>query len=206
MRKDQYIIKNSYRKPIIPTKLVRSRAFLILPESYTIDSKDNIQAEGCSLCRFDICQAILCCYSKLKQDGWGNFEDDTYFLMEDFDKVATLALSNYPILEKVMEYKIDGKQNIEIQRLIEEQFHKKHSLEYISYLWRQKIPQLIADKASELLLNWHYLVVEKGTYKTCSRCGQTKLAHSRYFSKNKTSKDGWYSICKRCRSKGGKEE
>jgi hypothetical protein len=41
---------------------------------------------------------------------------------------------------------------------------------------------------------------EKGAYKKCSRCGQIKLANNKYFSKNKTSKDGFYSICKACRN------
>jgi hypothetical protein len=41
---------------------------------------------------------------------------------------------------------------------------------------------------------------EKGTYKHCNRCGQIKLANNKYFSINKTSKDGWYSICKECRN------
>jgi hypothetical protein len=86
------------------------------------------------------------------------------------------------------------------------EFGKKHSLEYISSLWRNKIPQLIAEKAAEFLLDWHYLQVEKGKYKKCNRCGQIKLAHSKYFSKNKTSKDGWYSICKNCRSKKGAKQ
>ena len=48
--------------------------------------------------------------------------------------------------------------------------------------------------------DWYYLNVEKGKYKRCSRCGRIKLAHNKYFSKNKTSKDGWYSICKECRN------
>ena len=47
---------------------------------------------------------------------------------------------------------------------------------------------------------YNHLDVEKGKYKKCSRCGQIKLAHNKYFSKNKTSKDGFYSICKCCRS------
>ena len=205
MRKDQYLIKNAYRKPVIPNKLVRSQAPFILEESYEIDESGNVQGYGCSLCRTDICQIILCNYSKLKQDGWGKFESDLYFLMEDFDAIATEALADYPVLETIVTAKIDGKSNLEIQRLIEEEFGKKHSLEYISSLWRNKIPQMIAEKASERLLDWHYLEVEKGKYKKCSRCGQIKLAHHKYFSKNKTSKDGWYSICKCCRSKKGKE-
>jgi hypothetical protein len=67
-------------------------------------------------------------------------------------------------------------------------------------LWRNKIPKLIAARAEDEFLDWWYLEVEKGQYKKCNRCGQIKLAHNKYFSKNKTSRDGWYSICKKCRS------
>ena len=77
-----------------------------------------------------------------------------------------------------------------------DEFGITHSLEYISSLWRKKIPNLIASVAEDDILDWHYLNVEKGKYKRCSRCGQIKLAHNKYFSKNKTSKDGFYSICK----------
>lgn len=204
MRKDQYLIKAAYKKPVVPTKLVRSRPQIKLEEDYSIEPEEgNVIPQGFSLCSPEVCQAILCNYSKLKQNSWGDFEGDIYFLMEDFDNVASMALAGEPILEKIVECKVDGRQNADIQIILEEEFGKKHSLEYISSLWRNKIPQLIADKASELLLDWHYLQVEKGKYKKCNRCGQIKLAHGKYFSKNKTSKDGWYSICKSCRSKKG---
>jgi len=67
-------------------------------------------------------------------------------------------------------------------------------------LWRKKIPRLVAEQAELDYLNWYYTYVEKGKYKRCSRCGQWKLAHNKYFSKNKTSKDSFYSICKECRN------
>ena len=76
-----------------------------------------------------------------------------------------------------------------------------HTPEYISALWRNKIPKMIADAATDQWLDTYFLNEEKGKYKKCSRCGQIKLAHNRYFSKNKTSKDGLYSICKQCRNK-----
>jgi hypothetical protein len=70
----------------------------------------------------------------------------------------------------------------------------------LSSLWRNKIPKLIASQAEDELLDWWYLTQEKGKYKKCTRCGQIKLAHNKYFSKNKTSKDKFYSICKNCRN------
>ena len=45
------------------------------------------------------------------------------------------------------------------------------------------------------------VTIEPKKFKKCSRCGQMKPAHNRFFSKNSTSKDGWYSICKCCRNK-----
>ena len=64
------------------------------------------------------------------------------------------------------------------------EFGIKHSLEYISSLWRKKIPKLIASQAEDEYLYWYYLNIEKGKYKKCSRCGQVKLAHNKYFVKN----------------------
>ena len=88
---------------------------------------------------------------------------------------------------------------------MQEEFGIKHSIEYISSLWCNKIPKLIASAAEDQWLNWYYLNKEKGKYKKCSHCGQIKLAHNKYFSKNKTSRDGFYSICKECRNKKNRE-
>jgi hypothetical protein len=120
--------------------------------------------------------------------------------MHDFDECLQQALANEPLYRKIVEYKTDGYQNIEIQDMLEQDFGIRHSLEYISSLWRHKIPRLIASQAEDNYLDWYYLNIEKGTYKRCSRCGAIKLAHNKYFSKNKTSKDGFYSICKECRN------
>lgn len=85
-------------------------------------------------------------------------------------------------------------------------FHKKYSIEYLSQIWTKKIPVLIADEAKRQWLDWYYLERAKGTYKRCSRCHEIKLAHPFYFHKNKTSKDGFYSICKECRANSAKEK
>lgn len=201
MRKDQYVIKNAYRRPITFNKLTRSRSYIKLEDrTCRFDEKGYPIPEGVSLLSPQICSAILCNYSRLKQDSSDQLEGDLYYLMESFDHIADIALKNYPLYERLVECKVDGLQNIQIQEILQVEFGIKHSLEYISSLWRNKIPKLIASAAEDEWLDWYYLEQEKGQYKRCSKCGQIKLAHSKYFSKNKTSKDGYYSICKACRN------
>lgn len=206
MRKDQYVMKNAYRRPIVPTKLTRSKSYIPLDDKTFIFDDDGFPIpDGISLLRPEICSAVLRNYSRLKQDSWGEYDKDLWYLMEDFDKLCDKALANYPLYDRIVEYKIDGLQNIDIQEKIQMEFGIKHSLEYISSLWRNKIPKLIASTAEDEYLDNYYLNVEKGKYKKCSRCGKIKLAHNKYFSKNKTSKDGFYSICKSCRNSKAKK-
>lgn len=201
LRKDQYVIKNAYRRPIVFTQAVRSsRNYIPLDGTVTMGADGLPIATGVTLLDPKVCSAILCNYSRLKQDSWDNFESDTWYLIYDFEKVCDKALENYPLYMKIVEYKIDGMQNIDIQEAIQQEFGIKHSVEYISSLWRKKIPQLIASAAEDEFLDWYFMKEEKGTYKHCNRCGQIKLANNKYFSINKTSKDGWYSICKECRN------
>ena len=207
-RKDQYAIKSSWRNPIQVRKLTKSRAIANLSETISLNEEGYVEAEGVSLMNPVAVQTILCNYSKLKQDSFDDFEGELWYLMVDFDNIADEALRPYPLYERLVELKIDGKQNLEIQNTLQLEFGIKHSLEYISSLWRNKIPKVIASCAEDHYLDWYYTFKEKGKYKRCSRCGEIKLAHNKYFSKNKTSKDGFYSICKTCRNrkKKGSEE
>ena len=205
LRKDQYVLKDAYRKPIIPKAITRSRHFMPLESNFSFDDEGFVVPEGVSLCDPKVISAILCNYSILKQDCWGEFEKDLWYLMWEFDEIADAALKDYPLYDRICEYKVDGMQNIDIQEKIQEEFGIKHSVEYISSLWRNKIPKLIASEAEDRLLNWYFLNEMKGRYKRCSRCGEIKLAHNKYFSKNKTSRDGFYSICKNCRNSKDKK-
>ena len=206
LRKDQYIIKNAYRRPITFTQAINSsKNYIALDGEININKEGRVESKGVTLVDPAVCSAILCNYSKLKQDSWGNFESDTWYLIYDFEQVCDEALKDYPLYMRIVEYKIDGMQNIEIQEAIQKEFGIKHSLEYISSLWRKKIPTLIASAAEDQYLNWYFTQKEKGQYKKCTRCGKVKLANNKYFSINNTSKDGWYSICKCCRSVRGKK-
>ena len=203
MRKDQYVIKNTYTKPIYCMNLIKSFSRLDLSEEIKITKDGDVVSSGMiNLFNPVHISALLCNYSRLKEDSWAAFSGDAKWMIMDLEKIVDLALKEkFPLYYDIVIYKIDGKKNTEIQDLLEQKYEIRHSVEYISSLWRNKIPKIIAEKAKEEYLIWYYTYVEKGQWKKCSRCGQIKLAHNKFFSKNKTSKDHFYSICKECRNK-----
>ena len=203
MRQDQYVLKNAYKKPIYMINITKSLPKLELIEEVGLDEKNEVFSTG--LINFynpKHIMALLCNYSKIKEDCWDKFNSDIKWMMEDLDSLIERTLREaYPLYYDLLIYKIDGLSNADIQNLLLEKHGIKHSVEYISSLWRNKIPELLSRKAADEWLEWHFTQEEKGTWKKCSRCGQIKLAHNHFFSKNNTSKDHFYSICKECRNK-----
>ena len=203
LRRDQYVLKSAYKPPITMMKVTKSINQINLDEHVTIDENGE-PVSDCLVSLFDphhVC-CILCNYSKLKEESWGHFNNDWWYLMEDFDNLVEKALKNdYPILYDIMTYKINEMQNKDIVTRIKQDYNVTYSVEYISSIWRKKIPKIISDKAKEEWIVWHYTFEEKGKWKKCSRCHEIKLAHPYFFTRNKTAKDGWYSMCKCCRNK-----
>ena len=206
MRKDQYQIKNAYKPITYCLNLIKTIPYLDLTDHFKIDEEGNIVNTGLiSLFNPTHVSLLLCNYSKIKMECWDKVQSDIYHLMMDLEDAADAALKEkHPLLYDLMIYKIDGKSNLEIKDLLYRDHGVRHSVEYISSLWRKKIPKLIAEEEEKRVLVWYYTEVEKGKWKRCSRCGQVKLAHNKFFSKNNTSKDGFYSICKECRNKKNK--
>ena len=203
MRQDQYVLKSSYKPPVAMMKVTKSVNQIDLDEHIIVDENGD-PVSNCLVSLFDphhVC-CLLCNYSKLKEDCWGHFDSDWWYLMEDFDNLSERALKeDYPILYDIMIYKIDGLQNKDVAARIKQDYDVSYSVEYLSAVWRKKIPKIIADKAKEEWIVWHYTYEEKGKWKRCSRCHEIKLAHPYFFTRNKTAKDGWYSMCKCCRNK-----
>ena len=203
MRQDQYVLKSSYKPPVAMMKVTKSVNQIDLDEHITVDENGD-PVSDCLISLFNphhVC-CLLCNYSKLKEDCWGHFDSDWWYLMENFDNLLERALKeDYPILYDIMIYKIDGLQNKDIAARIKQDYDVSYSVEYLSAVWRKKIPKIIADKAKEEWIVWHYTHEEKGKWKRCSRCHEIKLAHPYFFTRNKTAKDGWYSMCKCCRNK-----
>jgi hypothetical protein len=147
-RKQQYLIKSDYicQSKSTPTY---ERYSIDLPCEEWIGEDGNVAFSGVSLCDPRVCSLILCNYSRLKQSGEECPGGDTYYLMDEFDDISEAALAEFPLYQRITQLKIDGLQNIQIQEALNEEFHISHSLEYISSLWRKKIPSLIASEAED---------------------------------------------------------
>ena len=202
LQKDQKIVRQSFRRTVNVVPSFGSRNYTKLESSETANSEGEVTAKGVSLCRPEVCAAILKYYCRLKEDSWNNFYSDSWYLMLAFDELSQNALRKQPPqYEAIVTYKIDGLSNEQIKEKLQEDFGSSYTVEHISKLWTTKIPALIAAEAEDQYIDYHFLDKEKGEYKKCSRCGQIILKIPRYFSKNKASKDGYYSICKSCRNK-----
>ncbi len=206
LRQDQYIIKNAYRRPIYFLKTSRGSTKFNFDQdtgyykedgSYVLVSKNKID-----LTNYEHVSAVIANYSMLKQNVEEDLNSDLRWMLKDLEEIIDDCLQlQHPMYYDIVIWKIDGKSNQEIQTLLKDKYDAAHSQEYISSLFRNKIPKIIADAVEEQELLFHYTYKEKGVWKVCTRCGKTKLAHNRYFSKNKTAKSGFYSICKECRNK-----
>lgn len=204
MRRDQYVLKSLVHPQMKTGASAKGLNKIDLTERRWIDQDGEPQSNGLvSLLYPEHIAAIFKNYNGLKIQVRGNYWDDFYYLMEDFDKLKDQALRNEPILRDITQWKLEGKSNLEIQLLLQEKHGIKHSMEYISQLWSKKIPKLMAEqeKINYLLYYYQHERPEEATWKRCSCCKQWKLATTRFFSKNNTSKDGLYSQCKECRNK-----
>ena len=208
MCQDQYVIKTEFKPPMKPAAVVKMITVADLADKIEINSDGEPVNHGL-ISFFDPkhISALLCNYSVLKEESYSNFMSDCYYMMEDLDNLIERTLKDkYPLYYDLLIYKIDGKSNAEIQEIIEHDYNIKHTVEYISALWRNKIPKLLAEQEKKDYLEWYYTNIEYGKWKRCSKCGEYKVANNKFFSKNKTAKDGFYSICKECRNKKPDQE
>ena len=207
MRQQQYILKEMWRQPHKCSTASHTGGNLIeiSDDVYFDENGDPTSDAVVTFFKPNHISAILCNYELLHTFLAHKYNSDFHYMMRDFEKLLAEGLEPYPAYKTLVDAKIEGLTNTEIQTLLKEKHDVYHTVEYISALWRNKIPKILSEKAKTDYLIWHFTEVEYGTWKRCSKCGEVKLAHNRFFSKNNTSKDGFYSICKECRNKRTKE-
>ena len=206
MRKDQYVIKQAFKPTITPTKTIKQITRPNTADEHII-IKDGLPISDSPFSLFSpqTVKKILLNYQQLEAAAAHDAESDIYDLMDQLKTIITETFKDTPVLQDLLTCKICGYSNQETSDYLLQKHNTTYSLQYISALWRRKIPQKISEQAKKQYLFWHYTFKEKGQWKRCSRCGEVKLAHPYFFTRNRTSKDGFYSLCKECRRKREKE-
>lgn len=208
--KEIYSIKSSYMNVVAKAHVnsqINHMSHMPLIENVTIDGNGMPHSDGViSLLRPDHVAFLLKYYSKLKCSCWDDLNSDMHWLLIDLeDLVVRTLLPENEVLYDLLVWEIDGLTGVEIVRQMERKYGIVHSEQYFSTLWRKRIPKMIAEAAQKKWLIWYYTFKcpEEAQWKICKTCGRKLLAHPLFFHKN-TSKDGFYSKCRDCRSKKGK--
>ena len=206
LSKDQYVLKSIFKKGFYlnhKTRDLSQKDFLDLTENIYLNSFGEVKSDSpFSLVNKESVSKILKEYDKLFLDSADSFNSDMKWLADELKHFIKRIKEDEPLYYDLIRAKVQGMQNIEIQELLEQKYGVKHSLEYISSLWKHKIPKMISEYKKEEWLIWYYKNHKsKDDWKACTRCKTIKPKHNKFFSKNKTSKDGLYSICKCCRNK-----
>lgn len=199
-----YMLKASYTGAPARTKTpaqIKSLAHMDLDETIYFDTNDYPQSTCMvSLYNPEHVSVLLTYYNQLKQESWEDLRSDMHWLLIDLDNLIARTLKDKPILRDLLDWKIAGYTNDEIQIFMNSKYGIQHTNQYFSTLWRNRVPKMIVEEAQKHYLIWYYTHNHTGTWKRCGKCGQLKLAHPLFFSKN-NSKDSYYSICKECRNK-----
>jgi len=201
--KQAYLIKGSYNKigHIKSASQIKVIATMAIPEEVYFDEDDMPRSDKpLSLLNPEHVSFLLCYYQPLKQESWEDLHGDMRWHLIDLENVAEEALAEkYPLLWDVLIWKVDGLTNEEIRDKVLRIYGEDHSEQYYSSLWRKRIPKLISEQAQKNYVEWYYTNVKPGYWKRCSKCGQIKLGHPLFFSRN-SSKDSFYSQCKDCKN------
>lgn len=199
LSQDQYVVKMHYKPPVHSAPQFNIPNSLSLPDELSI-AEDGLPRNDGVISFFNPAHIsfLLSNYSKLSQESWEELQGDLKWTLLDLEALVDKSLT--PLQLDILTLKIDGAENAKISEYIFKKYNKQLSEQRISTIWRSKIPKSIAAAATKQYLEWYYTEVEYGKWKRCGRCKQIKLAHPIFFSRNNSSKSGFYSICKECRS------
>lgn len=130
----------------------------------------------------------------------GNLED-IYRTLDFYESIADLTEAQH----KLLRMKEAHVHNADIARVLNEEFDKNYTANYISTIFRQKIIEKI-NAAAQLHLDSVENCFYPENFKQCTECGRVLLLDERNWVRKNKSKDGFQNRCKRCDRKKRKKK
>ena len=107
MRQDQYVIKTSFKQPIFCLNAVKNFSSMSFDDNISISPDGKIKDKSLiSFMNPKHISALLRNYSRLKEDCYGKFYTDGYYMMEVLDELVDKTLKEkYPLYYSLLIYK-----------------------------------------------------------------------------------------------------
>lgn len=153
---------------------------------------------GLTMCDEPCVRALMRDYPALKALCEGDARSDVAAMLVDLEDGLSSACAGDPVLERFAGLMLEGRTVASAAREMGG-LGVHRSEQYWAAQWGQRLPRAVADGARRrwLLRNW-------GKRKVCTMCGRELPAHPLWFTRN-TSRDGYYSRCKECRTRVRRE-
>ena len=201
---EQYIIRESYLSHGAPIARPcrHDSEPMHFDESVSVDPKTLLPVSSSPVSLLD--ERCVLALMNERNALWdlveGDFQSDVRFLIMDLDKSVKSVYGDDPAMLDFIRMKQDHVPNSDIVERMRDRYGVDRSEQWFSTLWTNRVPREIADWNRKAWLLRHWVDPVAGKWKVCSKCGRALLAHPMFFSRN-TSRDGYYSVCKQCRSK-----
>ena len=109
----------AYKQPITCLNATKSFHNMVFDDKISIENNEIKDKSLFSFTNTKHISALLCNYSRLKEACYGNFHTDGFYLIYDLENLIDKSIkAKYALYFKILVYKIDGKQNLEIQSLL----------------------------------------------------------------------------------------
>lgn len=176
-------------------KVITVQPSLNIHETIPNDSWDRL-----SLRDTDTYVALLFGYNEACKKYDSKVSTTYWALLRDFEDLlqkTEWSKEEAVIIEYILETGITEHKGIQEELL--EVLCYEISAPTLSKWLNNLIPNKLLDTYEQQLEDWIWIDRRKGLYKTCSKCGESKLAvDSRNFRADKTGRLGLRSVCKSC--------
>lgn len=183
--------------PPVPRSVLPPDAPGLLDDDVVLDPATQMPRgrRGLTMCDMPMVRALLDDYAQLKVLSQGDSRSDVAALLADLEESLDAVFCDDPVMAEFVRLKLGGMSDGDACDVMAERTGVHRSERYWESRWRVNVPRAVCTRAQRLWLLRHW-----GKWKVCTMCGRALPAHPAWFTRN-TSKDGFYSRCKDCRTK-----
>jgi hypothetical protein len=200
LKSDYELSKKLLTVEIIPKKLEKNTTVVSIDEDTWYEHNGEIvelSRNLVSLADVNTYKALLGEYKDLRDKYSDKFESNFWGLIKVFEEL----MENTNFIDEemfVLDLLFDNYSQKEIRDKYSEIGFGQLTNRRISNMINSTIPNKILETYLNSTEEWLYTYKIKGKYKTCKKCGNTKILNEKHWHKEPKGQDGFKKSCKSC--------